>query len=113
MNVDELCGADNAWWGVRGQMRDNFNHSFEFISENDHLKNSKQVEAALELYWELPPIADPSLTHQTRYDPSRTSPPLIKRSQEGLFKKLGLSTLDKDVFNGYTQMVYLKISQNL
>jgi hypothetical protein len=108
--VEELCGADNAWWGVRGQMRDNFNHSFEVISEIDHLQNSKRVEAALELYWELPPIADPSLTHQTRYDPARTSLPIIGHSQRKLFRNLSLSSLEKDVFNGYTQMVYLKIS---
>lgn len=109
VNISELCGPSDAWWGVRGQMRDNFNHSFVHITQEQHLENFKQIESFLDLYWELPPVAAPSLTHQRRYDPARTTHPLIKDEEEWLFAQLGLSSLNKDLFNGYTQMVYLKI----
>lgn len=110
VDIEELCGAGGTWWGVRGQMRDNFNHSFVQITEEEHLENFKQIERSLELYWELPPVAGPSLTHQNRYDPARTTDPIIGDHEGKLFEQLGLGRLGKDLFNGYTQMVYLKVS---
>ncbi|CAN4088957.1 unnamed protein product [Withania somnifera] len=71
VDIEELCGPGEAWWGVRGQMRDDFNHTNKAISYAEHFKNS-------------------------RY---------------GLFRRLGLSGLEASVFNGYTQMVYLEVSQ--
>ncbi|MCO5595744.1 hypothetical protein L7F22_049792 [Adiantum nelumboides] len=111
VNTDELCGPGGAWWGVRGQMRENFNHSFVHITQEQHLENFKQIESSLELYWELPPVAAPSLTRQSRYDPARTTDPIIGDNESKLFVQSGLSSLDKALFNGYTQMVYLKVSQ--
>ncbi|XP_057833480.1 uncharacterized protein LOC131044219 isoform X2 [Cryptomeria japonica] len=111
LDIQELCGSGDAWWGVRGHMRDNFNHSFEIISHTEHVENSKFVESVLDLYWELPPVAGPSLTHQTRYDPARSSEPIVPDDQRYLFRKLGLSSLNNSVFNGYTQMVYVQISE--
>ncbi|OAY36648.1 uncharacterized protein LOC110626244 [Manihot esculenta] len=111
VDIDELCGPDEAWWGVRGWMRDNFNHSNKPISYAEHFQNSRFIESILDVYWELPPVAGPSLTHQTRYDPARTTPPIVEDGRYGLFQRLGLGRLETSVFNGYTQMVYLQISE--
>ncbi|KAJ8535935.1 hypothetical protein K7X08_034336 [Anisodus acutangulus] len=111
VDIEDLCGPGEAWWGVRGQMRDDFNHSNKAISYAEHFKNSRFVESVLDVYWELPPVAGPSLTHQTRYDPARASSPIVEDGRYGLFRSLGLSRLEASVFNGYTQMVYLQVSQ--
>ncbi|KAG0491027.1 hypothetical protein HPP92_007890 [Vanilla planifolia] len=110
VDIGELCGEGEAWWGVRGVMLDDFNHSNKPITYEEHFQNSRYVESVLDLYWELPPVAGPSLTHQTRYDPARAADPVIEDGRFGLFRRLGLSKLDASVFNGYTQMVYAKIS---
>ncbi|KAB5574302.1 hypothetical protein DKX38_001496 [Salix brachista] len=109
--IDELCGPIEAWWGVGGWMRDDFNHSNKPISYAEHFQNSRFIESILDVYWELPPVAGPSLTHQTRYDPARATGPIVEDGRYGLFQRLGLSRLDRSVFNGYTQMVYLEISE--
>ncbi|KAJ6342704.1 hypothetical protein OIU78_010598 [Salix suchowensis] len=109
--IDELCGPIEAWWGVGGWMRDDFNHSNKPISYAEHFQNSRFIESILDVYWELPPVAGPSLTHQTRYDPARATSPIVEDGRYGLFQRLGLSRLDRSVFNGYTQMVYLEISE--
>ncbi|XP_044484432.1 uncharacterized protein LOC123210249 [Mangifera indica] len=111
VDVEELCGPDETWWGVRGEMRDNFNHSNKPISYMEHFQNSRFIESILDVYWELPPVAGPSLTHQTRYDPARASSPIVEDGRFGLFQRLGLGRLENSVFNGYTQMVYLQISE--
>ncbi|OVA08583.1 hypothetical protein BVC80_209g329 [Macleaya cordata] len=111
VDIDELCGPGEAWWGVKGYMRDDFNHSNKAISFSEHFKNSRFVESVLDVYWELPPVAGPSLTHQTRYDPARASGPIVEDGRFGLFQRLGLSRLETSVFNGYTQMVYVQISE--
>ncbi|GLT52845.1 hypothetical protein SLA2020_261620 [Shorea laevis] len=111
MDIEEVCGPGEAWWGVRGYMRDNFNHTNQPISYAQHFQNSRFVESILDVYWELPPVAGPSLTHQTRYDPARAPSPLVEDGRYGLFQRLGLTRLDTSVFNGYTQMVYLQISK--
>ncbi|XP_057724891.1 uncharacterized protein LOC130940694 [Arachis stenosperma] len=111
VDIEELCGPDEAWWGVRGYMRDNFNHSNKPISYEQHFQNSRYIESILDVYWELPPVAGPSLTHQTRFDPARVSSPIVEDGRYGLFQRLGLSKFDNSVFNGYTQMVYLQISK--
>lgn len=111
VDVEELCGTGETWWGVKGEMRDNFNHSNKPISYAEHFQNSRYVESILEVYWELPPVAGPSLTHQTRYDPARAPSPIVEDGRYGLFQRLGLSRLETSVFNGYTQMVYLQISE--
>nr|VDD52387.1 unnamed protein product [Brassica oleracea] len=112
VDTEELCGPGEAWWGVRGEMRDDFNHTNTQISYNQHFQNSRYVESILDVYWELPPVAGPSLTHQSRYDPSRSTPPIVADGRHRLFQRLGLGRLDKSVFNGYTQMVYLQISKS-
>ncbi|KAF9690120.1 hypothetical protein SADUNF_Sadunf01G0162900 [Salix dunnii] len=109
--IDELCGPIEAWWGVGGWMRDDFNHSNKPISYAEHFQNSRFIESILDVYWELPPVAGPSLTHQTRYDPARATSPIVEDGRYGLFQRLGLSRLDRSVFNGYTQMVYVEISE--
>ncbi|GAB4850222.1 hypothetical protein Ancab_029517 [Ancistrocladus abbreviatus] len=111
VDINELCGAAEAWWGVRGYMRDNFNHSHKAISYTQHFQNSRFVESILDIYWELPPVAGPSLTHQTRYDPARATSPIVEDGRYGLFQRLGLARFDTSVFNGYTQMVYVQISK--
>ncbi|KAA8540388.1 hypothetical protein F0562_024693 [Nyssa sinensis] len=111
VDIDELCGPGEVWWGVRGQMRDDFNHSNKVISYGEHIQNSRFVESVLDVYWELPPVAGPSLTHQMRYDPARTPSPIVEDGRFGLFQRLGLTRLETSVFNGYTQMVYLQISE--
>ena len=110
VETDDLCGKNDAWWGVRGYMRDNFNHSNKIISYKEHFQNSRLVESVLDLYWELPPVSGPSLTHQTRYDPARAADPIIEDGRYGLFRRTGLDRLDASVFNGYTQMAYVEIS---
>ncbi|KAF9613423.1 hypothetical protein IFM89_008253 [Coptis chinensis] len=112
VDIGELCGEGEAWWGVKGQMRDDFNHSNKAISYNEHFQNSRFVESVLDVYWELPPVAGPSLTHQTRYDPARVSSPIVEDGRFGLFQRLGLGSLETSVFNGYTQMVYLQVSKS-
>ncbi|KAL3618296.1 hypothetical protein CASFOL_038617 [Castilleja foliolosa] len=111
VDVNELCGPGEAWWGVRGYMRDDFNHSNKAITFSEHFQNSRFVESVLDVYWEVPPVAGPSLTHQTRYDPARASGPIVEDGKHGLFQRLGLSRLETSVFNGYTQMVYLQVSE--
>ncbi|KAH6781385.1 DNA-directed RNA polymerase subunit beta [Perilla frutescens var. hirtella] len=111
VDTDELCGPGEAWWGVRGYMRDDFNHSNKAITYDEHFQNSRFVESVLNVYWELPPVAGPSLTHQTRYEPARSPSPVIKDGRFGLFQRLGLSRLEPSVFNGYTQMVYVQVSE--
>ncbi|XP_072963208.1 uncharacterized protein [Typha angustifolia] len=110
VDIDELCGKGDGWWGVRGYMRDDFNHSNIAISYTDHFKNSRFLESVLDIYWELPPVAGPSLTHQTRYDPARSPDPIIEDGRYRSFQRLGLGRLETSVFNGYTQMVYVQIS---
>ncbi|KAK1265434.1 hypothetical protein QJS04_geneDACA019401 [Acorus gramineus] len=111
VNIEELCGkGGEAWWGVRGHTRDDFNHSNKAISYAEHFQNSRFMESVLDVYWELPPVAGPSLTHQTRYDPARVSEPIIEDGRYGLFQRLGLTRLEASVFNGYTEMVYVQIS---
>ncbi|OAY72945.1 hypothetical protein ACMD2_23360 [Ananas comosus] len=110
VDIEELCGKGDAWWGVRGYVRDNFNHSNKAIPYEEHFENSRFLESVLDVYWELPPVAGPSLTHQTRYDPARAPNPIIEDGQYGLFQRLGLGRLETSVFNGYTQMVYVQIS---
>lgn len=112
VDIDELCGEGDAWWGVRGNMRDDFNHSNKAITYEEHFQNSRFLESVLDVYWELPPVAGPSLTHQTRYDPARVSDPIIEDGKFGLFRRVGLSRLETSVFNGYTQMVYVQISSS-
>ncbi|XP_042492110.1 uncharacterized protein LOC122071768 [Macadamia integrifolia] len=111
VDIEELCGPGETWWGVGGEMRDDFNHSNKAISYAEHFQNSRFVESVLDVYWELPPVAGPSLTHQTRYDPARVPSPIVEDGRFGLFQRLGLSRLEISVFNGYTQMVYLQISE--
>ncbi|XP_057968559.1 uncharacterized protein LOC131158028 isoform X2 [Malania oleifera] len=112
VDIEELCAPGEVWWGVKGQMRDNFNHSKKDISYAEHFQNSRFVESILDVYWELPPTAGPSLTHQTRYDPARAPSPIVEDGRFGLFQRLGLARLETSVFNGYTQMVYLQISKH-
>ncbi|KAG6514073.1 hypothetical protein ZIOFF_024412 [Zingiber officinale] len=107
---DELCGNGEEWWGAQGYMRDAFNHSNKAISYEEHFQNSRFVDSVLDVYWELPPVAGPSLTHQTRCGPARASDPIIEDGRFGLFQRLGLAKLETSVFNGYTQMVYVKVS---
>lgn len=111
VDIDELCGPGEKWWGVRGDMRDDFSHKNNSITYMEHFQNSRFIESILDVYWELPPVAGPSLTHQTRYDPARAPNPIVEDGRYGLFQRLGLGRLDTSVFNGYTQMVYLQISK--
>lgn len=92
-------------------MRDNFNHTNQPISYKEHYENSRFIESILDVYWEMPPVAGPSLTHQSRYDPARTTSPIVEDGRYGLFQRLRLGRLDTSVFNGYTQMVYIEISE--
>ncbi|KAI3935042.1 hypothetical protein MKW98_009961, partial [Papaver atlanticum] len=94
VDINELCGPGEAWWGVRYK---------------EHFQNSRFVESILDVYWELPPVAGPSLTHQTRYDPAHSVSPIVEDGRFGLFQRLGLSRFDSSVFNGYTQIVYVNI----
>ncbi|WZZ62021.1 hypothetical protein YC2023_062128 [Brassica napus] len=90
VDTEELCGPGETWWGVRGEMRDDFNHSNTQISYNQHFQNSRYVESILDVYWELPPVAGPSLTHQSRYDPARSTPPVVADGRRRLFQRIGL-----------------------
>ncbi|KAK6783989.1 hypothetical protein RDI58_017443 [Solanum bulbocastanum] len=78
---------------------------FAEFSDPEHFQNSRLVESVLDVYWELPPVAGPSLTHQMRYDPARASSPIVEDGRYGLFRRLGLSGPEASVINGYTQMV--------
>ncbi|XP_047941840.1 uncharacterized protein LOC125188823 isoform X2 [Salvia hispanica] len=111
VDTDELCGPGEAWWGVRGYMRDDFNHSNKAITYDEHFQNSRFVESVLDVYWEVPPVAGPSLTHQTRYEPARAPSPIVKDGRFALFQRLGLTRFEPSVFNGYTQMVYVQVSE--
>ncbi|KAK1576314.1 hypothetical protein Q3G72_012846 [Acer saccharum] len=91
VDVQELCGPGETWWGVRGEMRDNFNYSNTPISYAEHFQNSRFVESILDVYWEIPPVAGPTLTHQTRYDPARAPSPTVEDGRYSLFQRLSLS----------------------
>ncbi|KAJ7568577.1 hypothetical protein O6H91_01G038500 [Diphasiastrum complanatum] len=109
LDIKELCGSNIMWWGVQGEMRDNFSHNNTAISYATHVENVQFLESVLDIYWELPPVAGPTLTHQRRFDPARTSHPIVANSDNHLFMQLGLDRLNKSVFNGYTQMAYLRL----
>jgi hypothetical protein len=36
VEIDDLCGKDGAWWGIKGYMQDNFNHSNKVTSHKEH-----------------------------------------------------------------------------
>jgi hypothetical protein len=108
VEIDDLCGKDGAWWGIKGYMRDNFNHSNKVTSHKEHFQNSRLVKSVLDMYWKLRPITGSSLTHQTRYDPTRAVDPIIEDGHYTLFRSL--ARLDATVFNCYTQMVFVQIS---
>jgi hypothetical protein len=78
VDIDDLCGKDGAWWGIKGYMRDNFNHSNKVTSQKEHFQNSRLVKFVLDMYWELRPVTGSSLTHQTRYDPTCAVDPSLK-----------------------------------
>jgi hypothetical protein len=44
VEIDDLCGKDGAWWGIKGCMRDNFNHSNKVTSHKEHFQNSRPVK---------------------------------------------------------------------
>ena len=44
VEIDDLCGKDGAWWGIKGYMRDNFNHSNKVTSHKEHFQNSRPVK---------------------------------------------------------------------
>lgn len=114
MDTEELCGVGETGWGVKGEVRDNFNQSNKPISYAEHFQNNQFVESILDVYREqLPPVAGPSLTHQTRYDPARVCSPIVEDGRHGLFQRLRLARLETSAFNGYTQMVYLQISEQV
>jgi hypothetical protein len=70
------------------------------------------VKSVLDMYWELRPITGSSLTHQTRYDPTRAVDQIIEDGHYTLFRSL--ARLDASVFNCYTQMVFEReIGSNL
>ncbi|KAI4325305.1 hypothetical protein MLD38_030717 [Melastoma candidum] len=84
-------------------LSDTFNHSSTHVSNTEHFQNSRLPEEyVLDIYWELPFVVGPSLTHQSRYDPAITVPPIVEDGRHGLFQRLGLTRLDRSVFNGYT-----------
>ncbi|EPS70168.1 hypothetical protein M569_04595, partial [Genlisea aurea] len=107
LSTGQLCSGD-AWWGNRGEMLDDFHRKSQPMNYTEHFDNGRFAESVLDVYWELPPVAAPWLTNQTRYDPARTSHPVVKDGE--LFEKVGLGKLEGWLFNGYTQMVYVKIS---
>lgn len=111
VGIEELCGQESTWWGVKGSMKDNFDHLSTPISIAEHRANAAYMESVLDTYWELPPVAGPSLTKQTRYDPARTPSPLIPDGDIVSFQKHRLDVLNTSVFNGYTQMAYVKVSR--
>ncbi|KAH9665904.1 Malonate--CoA ligase [Citrus sinensis] len=114
VDTEELCGVGETGWGVKGEVRDNFNQSNKPISYAEHFQNNQFVESILDVYREqLPPVAGPSLTHQTRYDPARVCSPIVEDGRHGLFQRLRLARLETSAFNGYTQMVYLQISEQV
>ncbi|KAH9714288.1 Malonate--CoA ligase [Citrus sinensis] len=113
VDIEERCGVGETGWGVKEEMRGNFNHSNKPISYAEHFRNSQFVESILDVYRELPPVSGPSLTHQTRFDPARVCSPILEDGRNGLFQRLRLARLETSVFNGYTQMVYLQISEQV
>ncbi|KAH9665901.1 Malonate--CoA ligase [Citrus sinensis] len=87
---------------------------WDSLPRNAMGKNNQFVESILDVYREqLPPVAGPSLTHQTRYDPARVCSPIVEDGRHGLFQRLRLARLETSAFNGYTQMVYLQISEQV
>jgi hypothetical protein len=74
----------------------------------EHFQNSRFVGSKLNVYWELPPVAGPSLMHQTPYDPARASDPIVEDGRYTLFQRLGLGKLDSLVFNGLYAWFMLK-----
>lgn len=107
--MSELCGDDDEWWGVRGYARDDFGHSYRKIPHSQHFENGRFLGDGLDVYWEVPPVASPLLTHQTRYDPARTVLPLLLGEDKAFFQEFGLQNVPRSAFNGYTQMAYVKL----
>ena len=100
MEIDDLCGKDGAWWGIKGYMRDNFNHNNKVTSHKEHFQNSRLMKSVLDMYCELRPVTGSSLTHLTRYDPARAVDPIIEDGHYTLFRSL--ARFDASVFNCYT-----------
>jgi hypothetical protein len=58
------------------------------------------MKSVLDIYCELRAVTGSSLTHQTRYDPTRAVDPIIEDGHYTLFRSLG--RLYASVFNYYT-----------
>jgi hypothetical protein len=56
VEIDDLYGKDGAWWGIKGYMRDNFNHSNKVTSHKEHFQNSRLMKSVLDMYCELRPF---------------------------------------------------------
>ncbi|KAI3840122.1 hypothetical protein MKX03_003578 [Papaver bracteatum] len=48
VDINGFCGPGEAWWGVRGHMRDDFNQTNEALSYKEHFQNSRFVESVLD-----------------------------------------------------------------
>ncbi|EFJ24064.1 hypothetical protein SELMODRAFT_102324 [Selaginella moellendorffii] len=109
VDMTELCSMSGAWWGIRGEMRDNFDKIKVPISHQDHIENYKLVQSMLQIYWEVPPLASPSLSYQRAYDPARTVAPLLGEEEREVYNRLGLDKLDEWEFSEYFQMAYARL----
>ncbi|KAF2323435.1 hypothetical protein GH714_035439 [Hevea brasiliensis] len=109
VDIDELCGPNEVWWVLEAGC----GITLITVTSQFPLRNIFRAAGLLNqssIFLGASPVAGPSLTHQTRYDPARTTPPIVD-GRYGLFQRLGLGRLETSVFNGYTQMVYLQISE--
>lgn len=54
---DELCGPDEAWWEITGMMKDFSGSNHIPFTLSEHFNIGRYLEYALDLYWEVPPLA--------------------------------------------------------
>lgn len=88
-----------------GKVPDNFGRTLTPQTWETHVEQGEFLRDNLQVYYEFPPILSSALSGQTRFDPARSSDPLIESYFDFLryFSKVPLS-----LFSEYTHFTYVE-----
>lgn len=104
LSMKWLCEVnDKDTWP--GSITDDFGSVHRNQTWDDHLKQSHEIREKVNTYYEFPPVAISSITGQTKFQPYRTSSPLI--SDPKLFNRY-LGKFSKDEFYHYKHICYVE-----
>ena len=98
---------ESEWPGV---VHDNFGKEHINLTWSEHLQHADYLRKALKVYYEFPPIASSELSGQTRFEPTRTSAPIVTIKK--FFQQSGLAELHPRELAGYTHFLYVETIQD-